>query len=304
MFPLLRKFSHAVPFLRKTVLEKPSGEGQSPNAVKSKGNIMLTLQAYATLRAMTVDEIDQLALDAAKVEKQQKDKTKEHAGNFKPLGKVICIVGERLEKAREQKLVASNATLESTWFGITATKINGHALQCAVAFGTFVQTDLVPETKYDNAKTEWLKVAGTIANACGRATTHDAVLRTAEILKNPNVELAGLQLKAILREVKPAKVMDAEEADEQLAAIFAAHHLLTVLDKIVAEIPYIVDEDIAKQAYYSLETAIDGFAKNVDKEGNRRFGDDAINTWLAEKAKALNSAPKLVAPETVEAAKR
>jgi hypothetical protein len=232
---------------------------------------VVVTQSLNTLRALTPDELDTLCREAAKTVKEAKDSAEFSRASNPMTGKVICVLEERLNKAKSEKTIASNTSLAKYWEGITKSKMPNHAMTCAVAFGTFVRCELISEKDYDLCSANVLELAGAISNAVNGEVTHAAVARAATQMKERGKD-APKTLRAILKEVKPPKAMDAADAQELLAKIFADGHLNLAIAECAAEMCYQDGQD-AKDSYFALIAA--GIL--VDKH----FGDKA-DTWLRE----------------------
>jgi hypothetical protein len=232
---------------------------------------VVVTQSLTTLRALTPDELDVLCKEAAKTVKEAKDSADFSRASNPMTGKVICVLEERLNKAKAEKTIASNTSLAKYWEGITGSKMPNHAMTCAVAFGTFVRCELVTEKDYDLCSANVLELAGAISNAVNGEVGHAAVTQAAEQLKERGKD-ATKKLRAILKEVKPPKPMDADTAQEMLKKIFADGHLKLVIAEAAAEMCYL-DGQEAKESYFALIAA----GCLVDKH----FGETA-DAWLAE----------------------
>ncbi|HYV26213.1 MAG TPA: hypothetical protein VFA77_01675 [Candidatus Eisenbacteria bacterium] len=256
------------------------------------------------LRTLSADELNKLAIDSVKLEKRAKDANTAHKSSFPAVGKLVCVFEERLNTLKSQRMIASNTSLATYWESITKTRVNNHALSCSVAFGTYVRTELITERDYDLNSAQCLELAASISTAVGGDITAQAVHDAAEQLKERGKD-AAKSLRAILDKVKEHKTLSADKAAEMLKTIFAEGHLLTVISLLGAEIAYLTDEKVAKQAFHGIIAAHDMFGRNVTENGDRRFSDDTLNAWLEEK-EDFQAPVKFVtaddAEETAEAA--
>src|ERR1019366_5600621 len=141
----------------------PAGNEMARSS-KQKGTMQKVVVNHSviTLRAMTPDELDQLAIDAAKTVQEAKDSAKFTTASNSSTGKVICVLEERLEKAKSEMTVAKNTSLAKYWEGITKAKMPNHAMTCAVCFGSFVRTEMIDEKTYDLCSANIIELAGAI----------------------------------------------------------------------------------------------------------------------------------------------
>jgi len=244
----------------------------------------------AVLLSLTVDEQDKLVRQVASLETAAKSATDAHRQGFGPAGKVVCMVEERLNALKTERKIASNTSLASFWENITrskgaSVKLNSHAMSCAVAFGTYVRSELITEPDYDKNTAQCLELAASISTAVGGEIAHDAVVNAAAELRDRDKDSAR-KLREILETVKDAKPMTVEQANKALARIFGDGHLNLVIAGVGAEIAHIEDTEIARSAYFGMITANDMFAANQDAGGNRRFTDETINAWATAYADA------------------
>jgi hypothetical protein len=243
---------------------------------------VVTNHSLAVLRAMTPEELDHLAIEAAKTVQEAKQSADFSRASNPATGKVICVLEERLNKAKSERTIASNTSLASYWAGITKSKMPNHALTCAVCFGTFVRTEQIDEKTYDLCSANMIELAGAISNAVNGEIAHPAIAKAAAQLKERGKD-APKNLRAILKEVKPAKPMDAETAQERLQQIFDDGHLNLVIAGVGAEMCYQTGDE-AKASYFALIAA----GTLVDKH----FGEQA-DAWIEERNR-LTAKPELV----------
>jgi hypothetical protein len=229
---------------------------------------------------MTPEELDNLAIEAAKTVQEAKQSADFSRASNPSTGKVICVLEERLNKAKSDKTIASNTSLARYWEGITKVKMPNHAMTCAVCFGTFVRTEQIDEKTYDLCSANMIELAGAISNAVNGEIAHPAIAKAAAQLKERGKD-APKNLRAILKEVKPAKPMDAETAQEKLHQIFANGHLNLAIAEAAAEMCYLTGDE-AKDSYFALIAA----GVLVDKH----FGEQA-DAWCAERAKSQANRP-------------
>jgi hypothetical protein len=261
--------------------------------VEEKGTMqsvkVVTNHSYAVLKTMTAQEIDELAIQAAQAVQDAKKSAEFSRASNPVTGKVICVLEERLEKAKAENTVAKNTSLAKSWEGITKTKMPNHAMTCAVAFGAFVRSEFIDEKTYDLNSANCIELAGTIVNAVDGDLTNPALQEVAAQLKERGKDEAK-NLRAILKRVKPAKPMDAETAQQKLQAIFDDGHLNLVIAGCAGEMCYQTGQE-AKDSYFALLSA----GMLVDKH----FGAEA-DQWMAERAKF--DAPVQMAPGQLQAA--
>lgn len=269
------------------------------------------------LRSLSVDEQDRLARQVAGIEKSMKSAVETHKSSFPAAGKVVCVVEERLNDLKsdrnadgtpKKRMIASNTSLASYWESITRVngkdgqKLNPHVYSCAVAFGTYVRSELIQESDYDKCKSDWLERAAAISTAVGGDITSDAIAQAAEELRDRSKDCAK-NLQAILDGVKEPKQMTTEQAQKALAKIMAGGHLCLVIAAVGAEIAHIADEETARAAFFGMITANEMFSANVTKvdgEDVRRFPDTTLDAWLVayDKANAKSAPETTPAPET------
>jgi len=246
--------------------------------------------SVTVLRAMTPAELDALAIQAAETVKEAKESARFSQASNPATGKVICVLEERLERAKTENLIAKNTSLAKYWEGITKSKMPNHAMTCAVCFGSFVRTEKIDEKTYDLCSANIIEVAGAISNAVDGDLTNPAIEEAAVQLKEHRKD-APKNLKAILKRVKPAKPMDAETAQERLQAIFDDGHLNLVIAGVGAEMCYQTGDE-AKASYFCLVSA----GVLVDKH----FGAEA-DAWIEERNK-LVAKPEVVSTPAPQAA--
>ena len=75
--------------------------------------MLIKLLPIETLRNLTPGEIDAFAKEAVKAEKDAKTATSETAANRPALGKILCVLEERLNKAKETNCIAKQTTLRT-----------------------------------------------------------------------------------------------------------------------------------------------------------------------------------------------
>jgi hypothetical protein len=132
---------------------------------------------------MTVEEQDKLAKEVCQLVKTAVDATNAHKSSMPMAGKVVCVFEERLNELKsdrnpdgttKKRQIASNTSLSSYWESNTGTKLNNHWLSCAVAFGTYVRSELITEADYDKNTAQCLELAASIATAVGGEISHSA----------------------------------------------------------------------------------------------------------------------------------
>jgi hypothetical protein len=244
-------------------------------------NKVVTNHSVTVLRAMTPDELDKLVIQAALTVQESQQSAKFAQASNPSTGKLICVLEERLNQAKSDKTIASNTSLARYWEGITKSKMPNHAMTCAVCFGTFVRTEQIDEKTYDLCSANMIELAGAISNAVDGAIAHPAIAKAAAQLKERGKD-APKNLRAILKEVKPAKPMDAEAAQEKLKQIFADGHLNLALAEAAAEMCYQTGDD-AKDSYFALVAA----GMLVDKH----FGNDQVDAWITERSTFVKPVP-------------
>jgi hypothetical protein len=251
---------------------------------------------------MSVEKQDELAKQLAKVEKQAKDATSAHVTSFVGAGKIVCIIEERLNDLKsdrnpdgtpKKRLIAANTSLAAYFESITKTKLNNHWLSCALAFGTYVRSELITEEVYDKQTGRNLEIAASISTAVGGDVTHSAVLEAADELKDCSKDADKFKnLKAILDSVKPAKPMTPEKAKELIARLIAEGMMTTVvIPAIGAEIANLQKVEDGKIAFFAMDTAMSMFAQNKDENGAQRFDEKTMQKWYDELSARENPAP-------------
>jgi hypothetical protein len=264
---------------------------------------------------MSVEQQDNLARLAAGVEKSMTDARKEHTSSFPAIGKVVCVIEERLNElkadrdangAPKKRQIASNTSLASFWESITKSRLNNHWYSCAVAFGCYVRSELITELDYDKNTAQCLELAASICTAVGGDVTHAAVMAAAEELRDRNNSAKGnsaKNLRDILATVTEPKEMTTEQAQKAIRKVLDAGHLPLVLAEVGAEIAHLDDSEKARTAFFGMITASDMFAANVNELGVRRFSESTLNAWADTYANANAKQPETPstpppAPET------
>ena len=278
---------------------------------------MVKLLPMASILALSVDEQDKLAMDVCQVARTSNSATEAHKTSFPAAGKIVYAVQKRLEELKsttgpdgkpKKSQINLATTLAGYWESITkvsgqksAIKLNNHWLSCAVAFGTYVDSELVSEKDYDNNPGANLELAASISTAVGHDLTDGAVTAAAEELRD-RTKNSAKRLREILDSVKEPKAMTAEKAQELIAKIIASGFLTSMIAAAGAEIAHMEDTEAARNAFFGMSTATEMFAANmmtkeVGADGKpvmaRRFPDETLQAWSATYAKA--NAPK--APE-------
>jgi hypothetical protein len=276
--------------------------------------MQIAIQPIATLRALSVEEQDNLAREACKLERSSKALVNDHKASFPAIGKVICVIEERLNDLKsdvdrssgqpKKRLIAANTSLASFWESVTKVpgdktgmsgKLNNHALSCAVAFGTYVRTEMISEEDYDKNTSQALELAASISTEAGGEIDHESILAAATELKDRSKNSVK-NLREILEGLKGPKEVTVEKATEMVNAAIKGGHLLLVISAVGAEIAHLRDAEIARNAFFGMITAHNMFAANVDEETKqRRFPDATIDAWLAAFDK-LNARPAPAAP--------
>ena len=269
----------------------------------------MKLLPISTLRSMTVEEQDKMARQAVGMETAAKNASDAHKQSFPAIGKVVCIIEERLNDLKsdrnkdgteKKRQIASNTSLSTYWESITrlngkSTKLNSHWYSCAVAFGTYVRSELIEESDYDKNTAQCLELAASISTAVGGDVTSGAVAAAAEELRDRSKDTAK-HLQEILDTVKEPKAMTVEQAQKALAKIMACGHLPVVVASVGAEIAHLTDAEMARSTFFGMLTANDMWAANVDKNGKRVFPDKVLDAWQATYDKA--NTPGSETPET------
>lgn len=271
------------------------------------------------LRGLTPEELFRMANQGVKLGKRTDEITTAHKLSFPAMGKIVCVVEEHLNLLKsdrdengqpKKRQLPANTSLAEYWQATVTRskdnhgKLNPHWYSCAVTFGTYVRMELITEADYDKNTAECLELAASIAKEAGYDIAHDAVLKTAAELKDRSNKSRN-NLKAILEGLKGTKPITAEKAREMLTAILAAdpNFLNTVVIPLVgAEIAHIQTEEIARAAYFGLDTAIGMFTSNVTETGDRRFTDEMMDAWTATKTAANAPVQHLKAGEPVDEA--
>lgn len=293
----LRDSFHVDAPARETSHGKPTVKGQRPNTAVIGNKVMkLVLLPISMLRTMSVDEQDQLARESASLEVRTQNAQTAYKSAFPAMGKVICVIEERLndlksdrnpDNSPKKRQIAANTSLATYWESITknvkgsngkSVKLNNHGLSCAVAFGTFVRSELITEADYDKNTAQCLELAASISTAVGGDITHDAVNQAADELKDRSKDSAK-NLLAILETVKEPTAMTVEQAQKAIGRIMSGGHLPVVIAAVGAEIAHVEDEEVARNAFFGMITANDMWAGNVTKDGARRFSDSVLDAW-------------------------
>ena len=255
----------------------------------------MQLLPISTLRALPVDEQDALARESVKLQKRATTATEEHRSSFPAVGKLVCVIEERLEQLKCEGKIGKRTSLNEYWEGITKTKgevskLNNHALSCSVAFSTYVRSDLMSEPDYDKNPGQNLEIAASISTAVKGDLTNTAVHAAAEVLRDRPKD-AAKKLRDILATVKDVKSITAEKARELIASIMACGHLTTVVIPAVGgEIAHLTDPQVAESAFHGLNTALGMFEVNMAEDGvTRRFTDAVIDGWIGNDAKAKST---------------
>ena len=240
---------------------------------------------------MTPDELDKLCISAAITVQEAKQSADFSRASNPVTGKLICVLEERLEQSKAAMTIAKSTSLAKYWDGITKSKLPNHAMTCAVCFGACVRTELLSEKDYDLNSANCIELTGAIVNAVDGEIANPAIARAVAQLKERGKD-APKNLRAILKEVKPAKPMDAETAQEKLQQIFDDGHLNLAIAGCAAEMCY-QDGDEAKDSYFALIAA--GIL--VDKH----FGETQVDEWIAARSKSVGG--NVISAETLAAAK-
>ncbi len=77
---------------------------------------------------MTPEELDTLCVKAALTVQEAKQSADFSRASNPATGKLICVLEERLNKAKSDKTIASNTSLARYWEGITKSKMPNHAM--------------------------------------------------------------------------------------------------------------------------------------------------------------------------------
>jgi hypothetical protein len=287
----------------------------------------LSVLPIASLRKLSVEEQDKLARSVVSLETKSKDAADAHKSSFPMAGKVVCMIEERLNELKsdrnpdgspKKRMIAANTSLATYWESVTkvdgkSSKLNNHALSCAVAFGTYVRSELIEETHYDKCKAVWLEIAASISTQVGGDINHDAVRAAADELIDRSKDVQK-NLLNILAGVKEPKALTVEQAQKALDKIFASGHLNLVISGIGAEIAHLEDTEAARSAFFGMNLSMEMFAANVhvvatdavDKAGKpvpaevRRFDDATLDAWSQAYAAQGNSSPESTETETQE----
>jgi hypothetical protein len=292
---------------------------------------MMKLLPISAIRAMSVEEQDKLAKLAVGFETGAKKAADSHKGSFSAIGKIVCVVQERLEDLKsdrnpdgtpKKRMIASNTSLASFWGSVTGTKkdgkepkLNPHWYACAVAFGTYVRSGMIEEADYDKNSGQCLELAAAIANAVSGDLENEAIAQAAHELRERDATKERQNLQDILDAVKSPKEMTAEQMQKLLAKIFAAGFLPQVVASVAAEIAHIKDEELARNVFFGVQLAQDMFLANTVETGAtekgvkvvaQRFSDAVQTGWYeayqSQKTEAKAPAPKAPKTEPAEIA--
>ena len=160
--------------------------------------MVIQILPISTLLALSVDEQDEMARELVKMERKTNASVETHKSAFPIAGKTVYVMQKRLEMLKScfnpdgtAKKPAINAAVSfsSYWEFITKTdgksvKLNPHWFSCAVAFGTYVGSELITEADYDKNPGSNLELAASISTQVGHDITHDAVTAAAEELRD------------------------------------------------------------------------------------------------------------------------
>lgn len=259
---------------------EPAGEGQSPHQKETMKPLDAKTLPVARLREMPKEELDALAMQGVSIQKHQKDATDTHKQSTPAMGKIVCVMEEKLNVMKEQNLVGSNTSLATHFESITKVKLNNHWTSCANAFGGFVRTSLITEADYDKNSAQALELASSILTACGGALNHKVVGETADLLKDRPDGLVK-KLKELLATVKPKKAADEADALKDLAEAVTdlleenPEHLAAIIREIGDKLKDVQDEN-------ALRGIFDAFAYALDRCGT----PDQQNKWADDMAAA------------------
>jgi hypothetical protein len=280
----------------------PSNARQSVDANDTavKGNTMKMLP-MEQIRILTPEEFRTMVKEGVAIERKALKATETHKLSFPAMGKLVCRAEEDMNLLKsdrdennqpKKRQLPVNTTLAEYWRMYVVqdkdAKVNPHWLSCAVTFGTYVRMELISEADYDKNTAECLELAASISTAAGHDVSHDAIVKAAAELKDRSKD-SRKKLQAILEDVRGKKALTAEKAKEHLIAILAANPTFLVdivIPTIGAEIAHVENPEIAKSAFFGLETALSMFASNVNETGQRRFPDELMDSWINAKEQA------------------
>lgn len=231
------------------------------------------------IRELDIDDQDAMVRKSGELKKSLDSINKTYKSSFPTDGKLICVVQERLERLKAQRLIASNTSMADYWKTLGGEKLNPHAMSCAVAFGTYVQTEIISESDYDLCPSSLLETAASISTAVGGDVQHAAVASAAFQLKERGKD-AARNLKAILETVKPREPMKPEKAQQLIADLLADGYGPMFVHTLELELPEIKDENKLRAYYSGLIGCIDN------------CGDEEMQEKWTE---STPSGPKLIA---------
>lgn len=245
--------------------------------------------AIANLRTMEMDILVTYAREGIKLATGAKNATNENRSSAPAMGKVLCVMAERLEQQKQAKNAPSAKSLKEYFAECTkGGKIQNHWYQCKDAFAAYVQSALITEKDFDSCSANALELAGQIYAQVAKAggdLSHKAVRETATVLAERVDGYVGL-LRSILNSVKPVTKMSAEDATAALAQIIMDGHLVLVLNTAGAEFANLPNAETAKPVFLAANVAMEMFS------ANKNLTEQDFGVWLDEHESAKKPAPQ------------
>ncbi len=213
--------------------------------------------SYAAIIALTIEAQDDLARSFVKGNAKLKDTRDEQNEGSKVIGKLLCVLEERLEKGKTAMAIAPNKTLKEFFKDTYGAALQNHPYSLKNAFGAFVRTALVTELDYDVNSGNCLELAGRIVTACNGNLEHQAVKDAAFQLKERSNK-AAKNLREILLTVKPAAKMTAEETIEMMETI-SSDGQLAVAIAVLPDLVLKMTEEEQLAMYGTFARALQAF---------------------------------------------
>jgi len=257
--------------------------------------LLLNTITIAHIRSLTPSELDDLAKESVRLQKDAKAATDANKSSFPAVGKVLCGLEERLNKLKAQVLIASNTSLASYFESITTKKPNNHAMSCAVAFGAYVRTGLVPEAQFDKNPCSNLELAASIATSCGGSVVNEYVKAAAAELLDRSKNSPG-NLRALLLKVKPKESMDVLKALEKSNEIIDDGHIEALLAAVDAWFTTDASKELDAEKRKKVFTLLNAC---TDKVGTFEEQSAWVRENAAKAATAAKAAAKAAKPITV-----
>lgn len=242
--------------------------------------------SLAALRTLSIVEQDKLVKSFEEAGKNASALKKDHTQSAPVIGKLACILEERLNRGIAAGAIAPNTGLSDFYKTTYGVRPSTHVLTLKNAFGAFVQKELVSEQDYDLNSGNCLELAGRILTAVKGDLTHEAVTKAAVQLKERGKD-AAKNLRAILASVKPTEKMDPKTAIETFEAICADGHFSLV----VTHAPDVF-EKCPPETQKEIYTA---FIQSLERM-ETILGPDRITAIATEMSAAIAPVKHVIAP--------